>query len=250
MLKPVFISKNQRVTQLEREAREALEAEKAKNFAEIQKARVKESQALVINVMQAELNAEHMQLLKITDIDDDDETYDEAAEYAAWKVRELKRIKRDQERRAAIEAEQLEVERMRDMTEGQRLEELQKRKETEGDKEAGKGKMKFMQKYYHKGAFFMDQNEELYDRDTTEATGEDRVDKAALPKVMQVKTGMFGKIGQTKYTHLADQDTSSKDSLWNGGLARGGGNDRNAQKSKRGGTGDVFERPSSKRQRD
>ena len=51
--------------------------------------------------MQAELNDEHMQLLKITDIDDDDETYNEAAEYAGWKVRELKRIKRDQERRVS-----------------------------------------------------------------------------------------------------------------------------------------------------
>ena len=88
---------------------------------------------------------------------------------------------------------------MRDMTEDERIEELRKRKEAEGDKEAGKGKMKFMQKYYHKGAFFMDQDEEIYDRDTTEATGDDHFDKASLPKVMQVKTGMFGKIGQTKY---------------------------------------------------
>ena len=230
--------------------------------------------------------------------------------YAAWKVRELKRIKRDQERRAAIEAERLEVERLRDMTEEERLVELEKRKKAEG-KQPDKGKMKFMQKYYHKGAFFMDKEEEIYTRDTSEATGDDHFDKAALPKVMQVKTGMFGKIGQTKYTHLKDQDTSSKDSLWNGGLARegrgvgqdgsggggggvcydhqkgactrgdscrfshdgagggggGGGRDegwtsgggggygggsgsRNAQKSKRGGAGDVFERPSSKRRRD
>eukprot|EP00729_Bicosta_minor_P008750 gene8750-3511_t len=291
MLKPVFVSKTQRVTQLEREARETLEAEKAKNAVEVQKARVKESQALVIDVMQAELNDEHMQLLKITDIDDDDETYNEAAE-------------------AAIEAERLEVERLRDMTEEERLVELEKRKKAEG-KQPDKGKMKFMQKYYHKGAFFMDKEEEIYTRDTSEATGDDHFDKAALPKVMQVKTGMFGKIGQTKYTHLKDQDTSSKDSLWNGGLARegrgggqdgsggggggvcydhqkgactrgdscrfshdgagggggGGGRDegwtsgggggygggsgsRNAQKSKRGGAGDVFERPSSKRRRD
>ena len=78
-----------------------------------------------------------------------------------------------------------------------------------------------------------------------------------MPKVMQVKSGMFGKIGQTKYTSLKDQDTSSQDSLFGGmlnnagprhhpagagGVGPGGGGG-----SKSGG----FERPSaSKRKRD
>ena len=41
------------------------------------------------------------------------------------------------------------------------------------------------------------------------------MDKALLPKAMQVRKGVFGRAGQSKWTHLADQDTSKKgDDLW------------------------------------
>ena len=39
-----------------------------------------------------------------------------------------------------------------------------------------------------------------------EPTLEDKFDKEKLPTVLQVKN--FGKRGRTKYTHLADQDTT------------------------------------------
>ena len=39
-----------------------------------------------------------------------------------------------------------------------------------------------------------------------EPTLEDKFDKEKLPAVLQVKN--FGKRGRTKYTHLADQDTT------------------------------------------
>ena len=126
------------------------------------------------------------------------------------------------------------------MTEEERLEEL-KRNPKVIVNQASKGKYKFMQKYYHRGVFFMvrmvfagyvfsiiwptfysyflfkisnpqDQEDEVYKRDFAKPTLEDHFDKSVLPKVMQVKN--FGMSGQTKYTHLVDQDTTNFDSPW------------------------------------
>jgi microfibrillar-associated protein 1 len=57
---------------------------------------------------------------------------------------------------------------------------------------------------------------DIYKRDFGEATGEDREgDRSLLPKPMQVKKGTFGRAGQTKWTHLAAEDTSRKgEDLW------------------------------------
>lgn len=51
----------------------------------------------------------------------------------------------------------------------------------------------------------MEQDDDLLRRDYAGAT-ESSVDMTLLPKVMQVRD--FGKASRTKYTHLADQDTS------------------------------------------
>ena len=81
-----------------------------------------------------------------------------------------------------------------------------------GDESTGtKEKWGFMQKYYHKGVFYMDDDSLKADGDVrknnfNEPTLEDKFDKEKLPAVLQVKN--FGKRGRTKYTHLADQDTT------------------------------------------
>merc|ERR1712227_1181899 len=102
---------------------------------------------------------------------------------------------------------------------------------------AVKGKYKFMQKYYHRGAFYMDEEENVLKRDVSHATLEDKFDKTVLPKVMQVKN--FGRSGRTKYTHLVDQDTTQFDAAWSQDSAT----NSKFYKGTAGGTKDIFEKP-------
>jgi len=77
----------------------------------------------------------------------------------------------------------------------------------------------FLQKYHHKGAFHQDL-EILKKHDYTAPTLS-TVDVSSLPEVLQKRN--FGKMSQSKYTHLADQDTSRKRDDGFGKLGGGGG---------------------------
>jgi len=151
---------------------------------------------------------------------DDTDGLDPATEFEAWRLRELGRIKKEKEDELQREKEREEIERRRALPEEQRLkEDLERAQKLREEKP--KGQQKFLQKYWHKGAFHqvgffiwnsLDryltilQDEEILKRhDFTEAT-ESTVDVSLLPKVMQVKN--FGKRSRTKYTHLLDQDTT------------------------------------------
>ena len=72
-------------------------------------------------------------------------------------------------------------------------------------------------------------------REYNEPTLEDKFDRSALPKVMQVKK--FGFSGRTKYTHLTDQDTTNYDNPMNGWMHRSEGIDKYSQKMS--GVGDI-----------
>jgi microfibrillar-associated protein 1 len=85
------------------------------------------------------------------DVDDTDGS-DPAAEFDAWRLRELARIKRDKEAEIAREEEREEIERRRALPEEQRLREDMERAE-KLRAEKPKGQQKFLQKYWHKGAF-------------------------------------------------------------------------------------------------
>ncbi|XP_065854053.1 uncharacterized protein [Euphorbia lathyris] len=219
MVKPIFVPKAERETIAERERLEAEEQaleEKAKRKLEERKVETK--QILVEEIQKEELIQKNLEMeASIADVDTDDEV-NEAEEYEAWKVREIARIKRDREAREAIFKDKEEAEKYRNMTEEEKREWDRK-----NPKQALQPKQKwnFMQKYYHKGVFFQDNPDDLaatagtsdiYHRDYSAPTGEDKMDKSILPKVMQVKK--FGRSGRTKWTHLVNEDTTDWNNPW------------------------------------
>eukprot|EP01084_Bolivina_argentea_P216947 368436_1 len=80
---------------------------------------------------------------------------------------------------------------------------------------------KFLQRYYHKGAFFQEKTdtgrakEALYDRDIGHAVMADKMhgDKEDLPEIMQKRH--YGERHQSKWTHLQQEDTTAP--LWQSG---------------------------------
>src|SRR5690349_21834697 len=116
-------------------------------------------------------------------------------------MRELLRIKRDREERLRFEQEAKDIERRRTMTDAEIAAENAKLDAGKAPKD--KGKMRFMQKYYHEGAFFTDEQkaDPVFNRDFAQPTLEDRTtDRQLLPAVLQVKK--FGMKGRTKCTLL------------------------------------------------
>merc|ERR1712029_35487 len=242
-LKPVFVRAKDRLTIQERE-REEMRARQAEREAqkmaeERRRQSLRMVEAEVRKVTMAERKAEGDNI-GFDDINTDDEN--DEVEYETWKVRELRRLKRDREEREAFMKEQQELERFRNLTEDEKRAEM-KVNPKEITNKAVKGKYKFMQKYYHRGAFYIDEEESVLKRDVSHATLEDKFDKTVLPKVMQVKN--FGRSGRTKYTHLVDQDTTQFDAAWSQETAQ----NLKFQLNHSGGMKPVFERPSAKKKK-
>ncbi|KAI0167370.1 micro-fibrillar-associated protein 1 [Pestalotiopsis sp. NC0098] len=144
-----------------------------------------------------------------SDVDTEDDA-DPEAEAAAWKVRELRRIKRDREAVEAREREIAEVERRRNLTEEERRAEDEAHLARQRDERDGRGKMAFMGKYFHKGAFFQDSEEAgaLAARDVMGARFEDEVDRSLLPAALQMRDATkLGRKGASKYRDLKSEDT-------------------------------------------
>lgn len=242
-IKPQFVRKNDRSTIIERE-RDLLRQKQIQEQETRRQAKERRKNTLKIVEDSIKKDLESQKKEKdphINDVKTDDEN--DEVEYEAWKLRELKRIKRERDEREQVEKEREELERMRNLTEEERRKELQVNPKEITNK-TSKGKYKFLQKYYHRGAFYLEKEEVVLKQDFSAPTLEDHFDKTILPKVMQVKN--FGRCGRTKYTHLVDQDTSKFDSPW---LAESAGN-INFINSKAAGMKQVFDKPSySKRER-
>uniref|UniRef100_A0A915HHK0 Micro-fibrillar-associated protein 1 C-terminal domain-containing protein n=1 Tax=Romanomermis culicivorax TaxID=13658 RepID=A0A915HHK0_ROMCU len=243
-LKPVFVKKKDRVTltdnekeqqkQRERELRKKYEAEERKR----QSAKLVES--LVKLEMEIERKKQDDDYVDLNSVLTDDEN--EELAYEAWKVRELKRIKRAKEEKEQVEKEKAEIAKVHSMTEDERRAYLRANPKVVINKQQ-KGKYKFLQKYYHRGVYYLDEEDEVYKRNFAEATLEDHFDKSVLPKIMQVKD--FGKAGRTKWTHLVSEDTTDFQSAWHADSAQ------NIKFFQKHGAAmkDVFERPAMKRRK-
>lgn len=238
-LKPQFVRKRDRITIIEK--KEDLQRQKQ---LEIESKRaLKERRKQTLKIVEESIEKDRKAAKEekdphLNDVATDDEHDD--LEFEAWKLRELKRVKRERDEREALEKEKDDIEKFRNMTEEEREQESRKNPKKVTNK-TSKGKYKFLQKYYHRGAFYLDKEEDVFKQDFSAPTLEDHFDKTVLPKVMQVKN--FGRCGRTKYTHLVDQDTTKWDSPW---ISETATNEKFI-KNRAAGMKQVFEKPSYRR---
>ena len=240
-IKPQFVRKKDRTTIIEKEKDLIKQKQLEHEAKKAAKDRRRHTLRMVEDSIKKDLESQKAEKdPHINDVCTEDEN--DELEYEAWKLRELKRIKRERDEREQTEKEKNEIERVRNLTEDERRQELRVNPKEITNKSA-KGKYKFLQKYYHRGAFYLDKEETVFRQDFSAPTLEDHFDKTILPKVMQVKN--FGRCGRTKYTHLVDQDTTKFDSPWMSDTA----NNVKFHAEKAAGMKQVFEKPSSYRRK-
>ena len=228
MAKPLFVPRHKRHTIVSQEQKEEEEQENAAKKKEQEEKRKMQSRLLVAEVVAAasatteQVDEDEGGGASNPMPNDSDPTnpIELEKERDAWEVRELERLLQAQDLRDSKEVEKAEYERRRVMTDEERLREDKAlglyQRPGEQRKSKDSDQSNFMQRYYHRGAFYMD--EEEWGKDDVRhkakdyeraATGDDKVDKRNLPKVMQVKN--FGMARQnTKYKGLAHEDTTDK----------------------------------------
>jgi microfibrillar-associated protein 1 len=216
--KPIFVPRHKRG--VIKSAEELAEEEKVveSKRKKLEEKRMKESRAMVQKVLldaSKQVGSNEDAFEGITGARNsvpDDDDHDNEEEYDKWEVRELERLVYELDMEDARMKEARERERRRNMTD----EEIMKERMESGSSRDKEESNRAGQRYFHRGAFYMDESEwdESDVRHKAEeyaaaATGADKIDKKALPKVMQVKN--FGRANQNlKYQGLAAEDTTDK----------------------------------------
>lgn len=222
--KPVFVPKHKRNLLQSEEKKweeEELRIEREKQRAETRKM---ESRSMVARTVAA------VQTANVDDEMDeegggatnappnDDDAIDVEKERDAWEVRELRRLLNAMDEMKRREKEKLEYELRKQMTDEEVLQYDIKagRYHAPGSNREGGATGKFTQRFYHRGAYYMAEDE--WDEDDVRhkaadyakaATGEDKIDRSALPEVMQAKGFGFAR-QNTRYKGLAKEDTADK----------------------------------------
>lgn len=222
LAKPVFVRKVERKTLEEREAIEREEIERIAQEKVRAARQAQETKKIAAQKLEEELALEEAAKggpRGAEEIVTDDEVEPEE-DYEKWKERELERLRRSFVsilKREFEEQERNAWKRMSDAEKERYLAEKERRvRDSDHSKRDSKKNRSFLQKYYHKGAFFQDEAEykgekaplvgNLKQRDFSAPTGDDVFDKTLLPEVMRVKN--FGRRSQSKWTHLAAEDTT------------------------------------------
>merc|ERR1719238_2115726 len=216
LAKPVFVGKSHRETEKEKIRMDEEKKENERKEKERKATIQEESKKMLFDMVRKDEEVKDEQKSDEEDLPDDADGKNEAEEYELWRIRELKRHRRDKAEREKRALEKADVERRRNMTDEERKKEDERLAKKDPKRDKTK-KFEFMQKYFHRGAYFQDKavdgSEPLYLRDFHDGTAADKVDKSALPKVMQLRRGLWGMKGQVKHTHLSAEDTTSKESL-------------------------------------
>jgi microfibrillar-associated protein 1 len=211
----MFKEKESRITIKDQITNETQEAKLREMEEKLKAQKKQDTKKLVIHYIKEDLSKSRIyEKDENIEMPNDQDDPDDLEEYEAWKIRELKRIKVQAEEDEMKLKEKLEIERRRNLTDTQRKEE-NLRLGSDDTLRPFKSKLKFLQKYYHKGAFFSNERAENMDhvlnRDYNLPTWEDKIDRSNLPKILQKRRGFQFKKGQTKYTHLTGEDTTNFD---------------------------------------
>jgi len=234
--RPVYIPKHKRALISEHErlenARHQLEQEQKKQTLELKKS---QSKAMVAHAVECAKHEDaikaaydNMGVLEEEDLlagmngklppDDNDEPESEVQDqlwYLDWQVRECLRVLHIKDELAIKQKDQDAMRQRRKQTDKECQSREQPAVAPGSDRKPDQGN--YMQRYYHKGAFFNPEEEDLEENDVRKrateyaraATGQDRIDYKALPKVMQVKA--FGKARHsTRYKGLNKEDTTDR----------------------------------------
>mmetsp|Transcript_21922 Transcript_21922/g.33159 ORF Transcript_21922/g.33159 Transcript_21922/m.33159 type:complete len:545 (-) Transcript_21922:551-2185(-) len=227
--KPLFVPRHKRQTVLSQEQKQEQESEKAAKLREQNENRKMQSRLMIAEAVAAHASSREDNqdyddegggaTNTMPDDTDPSDSIDLEKLRDAWEVREIQRLLESQDLRDAKAEELMEYERRRKMTDQERLREdralglYMKPGEQREQKEEDSH---YLQRYYHRGAFFMDE-EEWDEQDIRHkakdyeraATGNDKINKRNLPKIMQVKNFGFAR-QNTRYKGLAHEDTSDK----------------------------------------
>ncbi|KAJ4343581.1 hypothetical protein N0V87_000348 [Didymella glomerata] len=212
LLRPVFIKKGARATaSAPAKSQEQIAAEEEARRQEQTKRLVQEQvEARIAERAAAKRDwDDDVEDADINAIDDTD-GLDPDAEFLAWKLRELRRIKRERVAIEEAEAERAEIERRQNLSKEEREAEDRAHIEKQAEEREGRGQAQFMQKYFHKGAFFTDELKDLGldKRNLMGARFEDQTNRELLPEYMQIRDmTKLGKKGGTRYKDMRSEDT-------------------------------------------